>query len=535
MTGWGQDGPLAARAGHDINYLAATGLLHAIGPTRRARRSRSTSLGDNGGGALYLVVGVLAALLEARQSGRGQVVDAAIVDGAAAPRDADLRAAGRPACGAISERRNLLDGGTPFYDVYETSDGRHVAVGPLEPQFYAEFVRLLGLDDLPDRTDMSAVARAARSADRRPFRAATRMAEWAAVFAGSDACVMPVSTLREAADHPQLAARRSLRRAPRQPSAGPGTALLPHPRRASARRIGESGLARGVAGIVGRSTMPAQLHRRGRRQRDGGGWHVKRTLFEADHEAFRETCRSFCDKEIAPHHAEWERAGIVPRELWLKAGELGLLGFMMPEVYGGSAVDDFRFNVILNEELVRVGASGVGFPLHNDIVAAYLRDLGHRRAEGALAARLLRRLHDLGDRDDRARCRLRPSGHPHRRTTRRRRVRAERPEDVHHQRHQRRPRHRGREDRPRQPATRASRCSSSSAGWPASSAAATSTRSGSRPKTPPSCSSTTCGFRPRTCSATRGRVSSYLMQNLPQERLCIAVSAGQPPASGSSP
>ena len=102
---------------------------------------------------------------------------------------------------------------------------------------------------------------------------------------------------------------------------------------------------------------------------------MERTLFAADHEAFRTTCRAFCDKEIAPNHAEWERAGIVPRETWIKAGAQGLLGFAVPEEYGGGGVTDFRFNVVLNEELTRVGASGVGFPVHVDINAGYLLGL----------------------------------------------------------------------------------------------------------------------------------------------------------------
>jgi alkylation response protein AidB-like acyl-CoA dehydrogenase len=102
---------------------------------------------------------------------------------------------------------------------------------------------------------------------------------------------------------------------------------------------------------------------------------VKRTLFGADHDAFRDTCRAFCEKEIAPHHADWEKAGIVPREMWSKAGKVGLLGFMMPEQHGGAGVDDFRFNTVLNEELVRIGANGPGFVVHNDIVGPYLLDL----------------------------------------------------------------------------------------------------------------------------------------------------------------
>src|SRR3954462_4990307 len=102
---------------------------------------------------------------------------------------------------------------------------------------------------------------------------------------------------------------------------------------------------------------------------------MERSLFDADHEAFRQTCRAFCDKEIAPYHAEWERASIVPRELWAKAGAQGLLGFAVPEEYGGGGVIDFRYNVVLNEELTRVGASGVGFPVHVDINSGYLLGL----------------------------------------------------------------------------------------------------------------------------------------------------------------
>jgi alkylation response protein AidB-like acyl-CoA dehydrogenase len=102
---------------------------------------------------------------------------------------------------------------------------------------------------------------------------------------------------------------------------------------------------------------------------------MRRTIFEPEHDAFRATCRAFCDKEIVPHHEAWETAGIVPRELWTKAGSLGLLGFMMPEEHGGAGVDDYRFNVVLDEELAQAGASGVGIPVHNDIVGGYLRDL----------------------------------------------------------------------------------------------------------------------------------------------------------------
>lgn len=205
MTGWGQDGPLARTAGHDITYLAATGVLHAIGRAGGPPQVPLNLLGDFAGGSMFLVTGLLAALLEARASGRGQVVDAAIVDGAVA---LSTVVHGLLAAGLWRDERgsNLLDTGAPFYDVYQTSDGRHMAVGALEPQFYAEFVRLLEAGpDLPDRNDPTTWPELRRLfADR--FRTRTQ-AEWAEVFDGSDACVAPVVSLTEAPAHPQLAQR----------------------------------------------------------------------------------------------------------------------------------------------------------------------------------------------------------------------------------------------------------------------------------------------------------------------------------------
>ena len=153
MTGWGQDGPLATTAGHDLGYVAITGALHGMGQDPARPHFPSNLVGDFGGGSTYLVIGVLAALLESRVSGRGQVVDAAIVDGTA---HLNAMATGFLASGLFREERaaNLLDGGVPFYDVYETADGRHLAVGSLEPKFYDELVRLLGVaDTAPDRDD----------------------------------------------------------------------------------------------------------------------------------------------------------------------------------------------------------------------------------------------------------------------------------------------------------------------------------------------------------------------------------------------
>lgn len=205
MTGWGQDGPLAQTAGHDIGYVAVTGALHAIGRAGGPPQVPVNLVGDFGGGALYLVVGVLAALLEARVSGRGQVVDAAIVDGTA---HLSSLVVGLVSAGLWSDRRgtNLLDTGAPFYDVYETSDGGWLAVGPLEPAFYAELLRLLDLTDTaPDRLD-PAQWPALRSLLADTFRTRTRD-DWAGLLEGTDACVQPILSYAEAPGHPHLAAR----------------------------------------------------------------------------------------------------------------------------------------------------------------------------------------------------------------------------------------------------------------------------------------------------------------------------------------
>ncbi len=205
MTGWGQDGPLAHTAGHDMNYIGISGSLHGLGQTPSKPQFPANLLGDFGGGSTYLVIGVLAALLEARVSGEGQVVDAAIVDGSA---HLNAMLASMIAGGGWREERavNLLDGGMPFYDVYETSDGRHMAVGSLEPQFYDELVKGLGLSgELPDRYDFGRHDEL-RSAIAARFRQRTQ-AEWAEVFDGTDACCTPILPLTEAAEHPHLKAR----------------------------------------------------------------------------------------------------------------------------------------------------------------------------------------------------------------------------------------------------------------------------------------------------------------------------------------
>ncbi len=205
MTGWGQDGPWAHAAGHDLNYISITGALHAAGQDPARPHFPTNLLGDFGGGSTYLVIGVLAALLEARTSGEGQVVDAAIVDGVAS---LNAMATMFASLGLQPETRasGLLDGGTPWYDLYETADGRHVSVGPLEPQFHAEMIRLLDLQDVaPDRDDPATHGELRRLlADT--FRQRTQ-AEWAEVFAGTDACVAPVLPFSEAVKHEHLAAR----------------------------------------------------------------------------------------------------------------------------------------------------------------------------------------------------------------------------------------------------------------------------------------------------------------------------------------
>ncbi|MEV5091703.1 CaiB/BaiF CoA-transferase family protein [Streptomyces griseoincarnatus] len=205
MTGWGQEGPLADRAGHDIGYIAVTGALGMTGEPGRPPLAPANLLGDYAGGSLYLVVGVLAALHHARATGAGQVVDAAIVDGTA---HLTSMIHGMLAAGVWQDRRgaNLLDGGCPYYGTYETADGAYMAVGALEPRFYAEFLRLLDLPGLEgahaDVTRWPELS--ARVAER--FASRTRDA-WTAVFEGTDACVAPVLSLREAPHHPHLAAR----------------------------------------------------------------------------------------------------------------------------------------------------------------------------------------------------------------------------------------------------------------------------------------------------------------------------------------
>ncbi|HEY0925863.1 CaiB/BaiF CoA-transferase family protein [Brevundimonas sp.] len=205
VTGWGQTGPMADQVGHDINYIALSGALHPLGEPDRPPRAPLNLIGDYGGGAMFLVSGLLAALLQAKTTGKGSVVDAAMTDGSALL--TGLFHAFRPR-GLWSDARgaNLLDGGAPFYRCFTCKDGRFVAVGALEPQFYAALIAGLGLTpeeapqfDMPNWPALHARFEALFATRDRD--------DWAAHFAGTDACVTPVLTLGEAPSHPHNAAR----------------------------------------------------------------------------------------------------------------------------------------------------------------------------------------------------------------------------------------------------------------------------------------------------------------------------------------
>ena len=206
MTGWGQQGPLAGAAGHDIGYIARAGALHGLGRAGGPPQFPANLLGDFGGGGMLMAYGICAALVERATSGQGQVVDAAIVDGVASLLAMPLMFMAQ---GIWRDERgvNLLDGGVPWYDVYEAADGQWVAVGALEPRFYAALLAGLGLTSAPDRGDPQnwPELRALISAR---FKDRTRD-EWTAAFAGSDACVEPVLSVTEAAGDPHLTARET--------------------------------------------------------------------------------------------------------------------------------------------------------------------------------------------------------------------------------------------------------------------------------------------------------------------------------------
>jgi alpha-methylacyl-CoA racemase len=218
MTGWGADGPYASMAGHDINYIGLSGALHAIGDTERPAPPLNL-VGDNGGGAMYLVAGVLAAIHDRERSG-GVIVSASMVEGAASLMAPFYEMA---ANGLWEDRRdaNLLDGGAPFYTTYRTRDGKWMAVGALEPMFYAELLDGLGLDpaELPHQYDRDGWPELRRRIEG-AFAERTRI-EWEKAFDGTDACVTPVLSLTEAPEHPHNAARRVFD--------GPADHRLPNP------------------------------------------------------------------------------------------------------------------------------------------------------------------------------------------------------------------------------------------------------------------------------------------------------------------
>jgi alpha-methylacyl-CoA racemase len=204
MTEWGQDGPWASMAGHDIGYIAITGALHAIGRADGPPQPPINLLGDFAGGTMFLLLGIVSALFEREKSGRGQVIDAAIVDGTAA---LSSYIWGMRAAGVWQDARgvNILDTGAPFYDVYETSDGKWMAVGAIEPQFWAALVEGLELTDIPGQMEPARWPQL-RVAISERFKERTQD-DWAKVFEGTDACVAPILPWSEAVSHPHIAGR----------------------------------------------------------------------------------------------------------------------------------------------------------------------------------------------------------------------------------------------------------------------------------------------------------------------------------------
>jgi alpha-methylacyl-CoA racemase len=206
MTGWGQDGPLAHAAGHDLNYIAITGALDAIGRAGAAPTPPLNLVGDYGGGSLYLAFGLLCAVIEAQRSGKGQVVDAAIIDGAASLMTGFF---GMQAAGLHNGPRgtNILDSGAPYYEVYLCADGRYVSVAPIERKFRSEFYRRIGLDEstLPDAGDPTNWPALKKIIAER--MATKTQAEWCALLEGTDACFAPVLSTQDVTKHPHNAAR----------------------------------------------------------------------------------------------------------------------------------------------------------------------------------------------------------------------------------------------------------------------------------------------------------------------------------------
>lgn len=208
MTGWGQTGPLAHTAGHDLNYLAVTGALKAMGPADRPPPPPLNLVADYGGGTMFLLFGVLMALYERGKSGEGQVVDAAMVDGVSVMVSVfhGLLAANEK---TPDRESNLLDGAAPFYRCYETRDGRYLSVGPIEPQFFAEFVRLAGLPEEHIQTQYDRSTWPQRRAEYQDLFHQKSRDEWMEIFDGTDACIAPVLNWNNAVEHPHNVARET--------------------------------------------------------------------------------------------------------------------------------------------------------------------------------------------------------------------------------------------------------------------------------------------------------------------------------------
>ena len=268
MTGWGQDGPMAQAAGHDINYIALSGALDAIGPKGGKPVPPLNLVGDFGGGGMLLAFGIVCALLEAQKSGKGQVIDAAMIDGASTLMSMFFT---MKASGGWKEERgsNLLDGGAHFYDTYETADGKHVCIGSIEPQFYAELLQKTGVDVVRFKPQMDAGQWPVLKEElARVFRTKTRD-EWRTIMEGSDVCFAPVLSLSEAPAHPHNVHRKTFVELDGvvQPAAAPRFSRTPGGVRHSARRPGEDTDA--VLSSFGFSAAEiAGLHARGAVGRD---------------------------------------------------------------------------------------------------------------------------------------------------------------------------------------------------------------------------------------------------------------------------
>lgn len=242
MTGWGQEGPLAQRAGHDINYIALTGALAAIGPASGPPLPPLNLAGDFGGGSLFLAFGIVAALYERERSGRGQVIDAAIVDGVSHMMSL---CTGLAASGFLSLQRqdSLLAGAAPFYRCYTCADGKDLAIGPLEPRFYEELLDKIGAPRQWRKEQYDRTTWAARSEQLAAIFAARDRDSWCKLLGGTDSCVAPVLTVTEAPSHPQMAARQTFVHGHGAPHPAPAPRFSRTPGAISPEASGEARLA----------------------------------------------------------------------------------------------------------------------------------------------------------------------------------------------------------------------------------------------------------------------------------------------------